>query len=68
MDVFLNKAISEVTLHVVAQDDDDSRILECAVAGRAGLIVSSDRHLRKLKSYEGIGIITPIDFRRILSL
>ncbi len=41
--------IPKVTLHVVAEDDDDNRILECAVAGRAGLIVSSDRHLRKLK-------------------
>lgn len=59
--------VPKVTLHVVS-DDDDNRILECAVAGRAGLIVSSDRHLRKLKSYEGIGIITPIDFHRILSL
>ncbi len=38
-------------LHVVS-DDDDKRILECAVAGAAGLIVSSDRHLRKLESYE----------------
>jgi putative PIN family toxin of toxin-antitoxin system len=58
--------VPKVTLHVVS-DEDDSRILECAVAGKAGLIVSSDRHLRKLESYKGIGIVTPIDFRRILS-
>jgi uncharacterized protein len=58
--------VPKVTLHVVS-DDDDNRILECAAAGKASLIVSSDRHLRKLESYEGIGIVTPIDFRRILS-
>lgn len=57
----------KITLHVVAEDDDDNRILECAVAGKANLIVSGDRHLRKINSYEGIGIITPIDFHRILS-
>jgi len=45
---------------------NDNRILECAVAGHASLIVSGDRHLRKLKSYKGIGIVTPTDFRRIL--
>jgi len=54
------------TLHVVHEDDDDNRRLECAVAGNAGLVDSSDHHLRKLKSYQGIGIVTPIDFRRML--
>ena len=41
--------IPKLTLRVVPEDDDDNRILECAAAGNAGLIVSSDRHLRKLK-------------------
>ena len=45
---------------------ETNRILECAVAGNASLIVSSDHHLRDLKSYQGIGIVTPLDFRRIL--
>jgi predicted nucleic acid-binding protein len=54
-------------LHVVADDDDDNRILEFAVAGKANLVVSGDRHLRKIKSYEGIGVVTPIDFHRIPS-
>jgi putative PIN family toxin of toxin-antitoxin system len=59
--------VPKQTLRVVPEDDDDNRILECAAAGNAGLIVSSDRHLRKLKSYEGMGIVTPMDFRRILA-
>jgi uncharacterized protein len=58
--------VPKLTLHVVSEDDDDNRILECAVAGNAHVVVSSDHHLRKLKSYQGIGIMTPIDFRRIL--
>ncbi len=48
-----------VTLAVVPDDEDDNRILECAVAGEAGLIVTLDQDLLRLKSYEIIGIITP---------
>ena len=57
-----------ITLRVVAGDPDDDRIVECAVAGRADLIVSGDRHLRRLKSYQGIGIITAADLKRTLGL
>jgi uncharacterized protein len=58
----------EITVSVITDDPPDNRILECAVAGRADVIVSGDRHLRKLKSYEGIPIIRPVDFRRSLGL
>jgi predicted nucleic acid-binding protein len=52
---------------VVAADPDDDRILECAVAGAADLIVSGDHHLNRLKSFRGIGIVRPVDFLRTLS-
>jgi putative PIN family toxin of toxin-antitoxin system len=52
----------EVILEVVCEDPPDNRILECAVEGRAHLIVSGDRHLRRLKIYQGIPIVRPIDF------
>lgn len=55
----------QVTLHVIADDPDDDRILECAVAGGASLIVTGDRHLMRLKSFEGIGIVNLRDFLRI---
>ena len=58
--------VPKKTLDVVAEDPDDNRIIECATEGRADLIVSGDRHLLRLKSYRGIGIIRPVDFRRIL--
>jgi putative PIN family toxin of toxin-antitoxin system len=56
------------TLQVIMEDEDDNRILECAVTGKADLIVSSDNHLRRLKTYQGIGIVHPIDFRRTLGI
>ena len=46
--------IPKVTLEEITEDPDDDRILECAVDGRADLIVSGDRHLRRLKSFRGI--------------
>lgn len=46
-------------LNVVKSDSDDNKILECAVEAQANLIVSMDKHLIKLKSYKGIGIVHP---------
>jgi PIN domain/Ribbon-helix-helix protein, copG family len=45
----------------VVDDEPDNRILECAVAARASAIVTEDRHLLALKSYQGIGIMTVSD-------
>ena len=42
----------------VLADDPDNRILECALAGRAGYIVTGDKEMLKLGEYEGIKIIT----------
>ena len=49
-------------LAIIRDDPDDDRILECAVAGRADYIVSGDRHLLKLGSYDGIAILTVRQF------
>lgn len=38
------------------QDAPDNRILECARASNANLIVTGDKHLLILKEFEGIGI------------
>jgi len=53
-----------ITLHIIKDDPSDDRILECAVSGRADLIVSGDHHLANLKSFRGIGIIRPADLLR----
>jgi uncharacterized protein len=47
-----------IVLNVVADDPDDNRVLECAVAGQADHIVSGDRHLLRLKRHAGISILT----------
>jgi len=39
------------------RDEPDNRILECAVAGRADLIVTGDRELLDLKQFDGIRIV-----------
>ncbi len=51
-----------VPVLAVADDPDDDRILECAVAARASFIVSGDRHLLALRSYQSISIVTPRKF------
>ena len=58
----------QLTLDVIREDPPDNRILECAVEGRAHLIVSGDRHLRRLKIYQGIPIVRPTDFLRTLGI
>ena len=49
-------------LNAVPGDPDDNRVLECAVAGKAHFIVSGDRHLLRIGSYEGIAIVTVRQF------
>ncbi|MGB4441496.1 MAG: putative toxin-antitoxin system toxin component, PIN family [Coriobacteriia bacterium] len=46
----------ETTLHVIA-DEAGNRVLECAVEGRAEIIVSGDHHLLDLGEYESVPII-----------
>lgn len=49
-------------LSVITEDPDDDRVLECAIAGRADIIISGDRHVLKLGEYEGIAIMTARQF------
>ena len=51
-----------LSLSVIKNDPDDDRVLECAVAARADYIISGDRHLLSLGSYEEIQVITVRQF------
>src|SRR5262245_30848710 len=42
---------------VIDQDPDDDAVLACAVAARASIIVSGDRHLLDLAVFRGIRIL-----------
>lgn len=52
----------DIVLHVIEDDPDDNRVLECAVKGRADYIVTGDRHLLRLGGYEAISIVTVRQF------
>lgn len=51
---------------VIAADPDDDAVLACALAARADLVVSGDRHLLDLKQYRDIPIVSVTEaLRRI---
>lgn len=50
------------SLHVIEADPTDDRILECAVAAEAEVIVSGDTHLLGLGSFRGIPIQRVTEF------
>jgi uncharacterized protein len=45
----------------VLADPDDDHVLACALAAKAELIVSGDRHLLDLHEYQGIPILNTTD-------
>lgn len=54
-------------LTVVTANDDDNRILECALAAQAEFLVTGDaQHLLPLASYRGTKIVTPSQFLDLL--
>jgi putative PIN family toxin of toxin-antitoxin system len=53
-------------LNIVKEDPEDNKILECAKEGKVDYIVTKDYHLLKLKEFEGIKIIKPDDFLKII--
>ena len=55
----------KIQLNAVPDDPDDNRVLECAVAAKAGIVVSGDRHLLRIGEYSGIAIITVRQFLEI---
>jgi putative PIN family toxin of toxin-antitoxin system len=56
------KIIHPVKLINAVADDADNRVLEAAVEGRCGYIVTGDKDLLTLKDYRGIKITTPSEF------
>ena len=56
----------ETIVRAVPDDPDDGAVLACAVEAEADYIVSGDRHLLVLGSYEGIHILRAAEFLAIL--
>ncbi|OGF52645.1 MAG: putative toxin-antitoxin system toxin component, PIN family [Candidatus Fraserbacteria bacterium RBG_16_55_9] len=56
---------SKVLRVSVCRDDDDNRVLECALDGRADYIVTGDKDLLDLKVFEGIKVVNVSDFLQL---
>ncbi len=48
-----------IKLNVVKDDSDDNKFFEAAITGKADFIISQDKHLLKLREFEGIKVIKP---------
>ena len=52
---------------VILEDPDDDQVLACALASKAEIIVSGDRHLLDLKEHQGIRMVTVVEAVKVLS-
>ena len=57
----------EVELDGVTADPDDDAVVSCAIEGDADYIVSRDAHLLDLGEYEGVHVVEPGAFVRLLA-
>jgi uncharacterized protein len=55
-----------LALTVIQEDPPDNRYLECAVEGEEAYLVSGDRHLLSLGTFQGIPIVSPRSFLEVL--
>jgi len=53
-------------LHVIDKDPTDDKFFVAAVEGKADYIITKEQAWKKLKSYQGIRIVSPSKFYEIL--
>ncbi|MDP3724554.1 MAG: putative toxin-antitoxin system toxin component, PIN family [bacterium] len=65
VDVFAEVIATHSKLRVIKNDPSDNMVLECALDGRAEVIISGDkRHVLPLKRFRNIPILSPATFVR----
>lgn len=54
--------------HIIEQDEDDNKFVDCAIASNADYIVTNDKHFNILKNicFPKVSIITAEEFKNIL--
>jgi len=50
------------SLNIVEDDPDDNKFIECAVALDCKVIVSGDKHLKNIRKYIDVEILSPKEF------
>lgn len=53
------------TVDIIKTDVDENRILECALAAKSDYIVSGDKHLLNLRTFERMPIVKAADFLEV---
>jgi len=56
-----------IQINGVKDDPKDNKYLECAVEGQVDFIISGDHHLIDLKEFEGIKIVEPATFLKLMA-
>lgn len=51
-------------IEIVKTDPSDNRVLEASVGGHAETVISGDEHLLRVRSFEGVPIVTAAFFCR----
>jgi putative PIN family toxin of toxin-antitoxin system len=46
----------------ICEDPDDDKFLACAVASGAKVVISGDKHLRRVSGWRGVEVLTPRSF------
>lgn len=57
-----NTVAPKEKLSVIRAHEPDNRILECAVAANADVLISGDKHVLRIDEYKGIKIVAASDF------
>ncbi len=48
-------------------DPKDEEVLAAAIEGGANYLVTGDQHLLELRKFQGIRIVTPVEFLSVLA-
>ena len=56
----------DLEVSVIEEDHSDDKFLACALEGEAEFIISGDKHLKSLREYRGVQVLSPNSFLAIL--